>query len=88
MEKQQEQKLRHTLGAEPGRYPKKSWGFRNRYVCGAEGDADLDKLVECGFMTRSKAPVFCPDSVVYRATEQGCVAVGMSKAAIKRCFEQ
>ena len=85
----QEQKLRHMLGAEPGRYPKKRWGFRNHY-CGVPcGDPDLDALCAIGLAKRaSDAPAGMGEYSVYVATRAGCEAVGMSKAAIKRCFER
>lgn len=87
--KEQERALRHMLGAEPGRYPKKKWGFRNHYCGNPAGEPDLDALCEMGLAKRSaNASPGMGGYSIYHATEKGCEAVGMSRAAIKRCFER
>lgn len=75
--------LRHMLGAVPGRYPKHKWGWRNHY-CASNAGEDYDsmqRLVAAGLAVEGCAQ---SSSTFYHATEAGCKAVGMSKAAIKR----
>jgi len=78
--------LRHMLGAIPERYTAKQWGFRNYYASGKGGDAleSMHRLVNAGFARQGHES----ESMIYfHATEEGCKAVGMNKAQIKRAFE-
>jgi len=74
--KNQEQLLRHMLGAD-SRYKKNIWGFRNHF-CDSDGSSDepdFKDLVKKGLVkkgTRFEYPT-------YYATKAGCVAVGFKK---------
>jgi len=84
--KSQEQKLRHALGAEPGRYPKKQWGFRNHYAIGKTPCSDLDDLIaleKAGLVYRG---IETETLIFFHATEAGCLAVGMGKQQIKNAL--
>jgi hypothetical protein len=84
--KSQEQKLRHMLGAETGRYPKRSWGFRNHYACGRENDGDLEELlsmVDAGLLTKGREAY---KLVFFHATEAGCRAVGLKGKQIRNAL--
>ncbi len=78
--------LRHMLGAVPGRYPKNKWGWRNHYCAPNAGeDSDsMQRLVAAGLAVQGCAQ---SNSTFYHATEAGCKAVGMSKAAIRRMMD-
>lgn len=76
--------LMHMTGAD-SRYPKKQWGFRNHFAAsvGGEDHSSMIRLEAAGFVTPGKAG---KDLAFYHATEAGCMAIGMSKAAIKRAL--
>ena len=82
--------LRHMLGAEPGRYPKSRWGFRNRFVLDAIGTDCVDlrsmrRLEAHGYVQRGSG--LANNLIYYHATEAGCEAIGLTKAQIKRAME-
>lgn len=77
-------KLRHMLGAEPDR-PQRAWGFRNYYACGGgENEKSMRRLEAAGFVQQGRP---YDKSFYFHATEEGCKAVGMNKAQIKRAME-
>ena len=76
-------KRKHMLGATENR-PKKEWGFRNYFAAGQNAVPGLERLVTAGLCVRG-APYM--DAHYYHATQEGCAAVGLSKAATKRAFE-
>jgi hypothetical protein len=80
-------KLRHMLGAGPER-PKKDHGFRNYYCTSVGSDSynvlrDMEKsgLVTAGSFINGGRDQY------FHATVEGCKAIGLSNAAIKRVFE-
>jgi len=80
--------LRHTLGA--GKYIRKSkHGYRNRFCACAGSDEDnaFQQMVAAGLATKGSA-INGGELVYYRATVEGCKAIGMSKAATKRAFQE
>jgi len=84
--KSQEDKLRHMLGAEPGRYPKKRWGFRNHYAACAGDQKTIKELTE---MVNAGLLVGGPPGdrlVFFYATEKGCRAVGLTGSRIKEAL--
>lgn len=78
--------LQHTLGARPDQN-KRNYGYRNHFLASA-GSKDFAEfiamesagLVESGPMTNGHQ--------YFRATVEGCKAIGLGKAAIKRAFEE
>lgn len=84
--KSQENKLRHMLGAEPGRYPKRRWGFRNHYACETINEkcmSELRSMVDAGLLTQGRSS---GKLTFFRATEAGCRAVGMKGAQIRNAL--
>ena len=79
-------KLRHMLGAIPGRYPKKKWGWRNYFCAGSAGNESMQRLVAAGYAEQGHTME--GGSTYFHATVAGCKAVGMGPAGIKRAFEQ
>lgn len=78
-------KLRHALGAVPGRYAKSKWGWRNHFCAGHGAQTEaMQRLVADGLMLQGRAQ---EEATFFHATPAGMAAVGMSKAAIKRCLE-
>jgi hypothetical protein len=78
-------KLRHMLGAVPKRYPKNKWGFRNYYCAGSGARESMMRLVAAGLATEGHTQE--GGSTYFHATKEGCKAVGMDGAGIKRAFE-
>jgi hypothetical protein len=77
--------LRHMLGAVPGRYPKKQWGFRNHFCAGSGLQTEsMRRLVAAGMVVEGRSQ---EHSTFFHATQKGMESVGMSKAAIKRTLE-
>jgi hypothetical protein len=79
--------LTHTLGA--GSHIRKSkHGYRNRFCASIDSHnyKAFEEMVAAGFAERG-ASLNGGKSVYFRATVEGCKAVGLSKAAIKRAFE-
>ena len=76
-------KLRHMLGAEPDRR-KRDWGFRNYYACSKGNEESMRRLEAAGFARQGRP---YNDSYYFHATEEGCKAVGMNAAQIKRAME-
>lgn len=77
--------MRHSLGFER-RYPRKSWGFRNHY-CASPGHTEWDTLIgleQRGLMVRSSQN----GSGYFHVTEEGCRAIGLPKAAMRRAIPQ
>jgi len=74
--------LIHMLGA--GSHIRRgARGHRNYFAAGESQVADMERLVEAGLVTRGVA---CYGLVYYHATEAGCDAAGLSKAAKRRAF--
>lgn len=77
--------LRHMLGADPQRYKPRQWGFRNYFACGGgEQEESMRRLEAAGFVQQGRP---FGGSFYFHATEEGCRAVGMNAAQIKRAFE-
>ncbi len=79
--------LTHTLGA--GSHIRKSkHGYRNHFCASVDSHnyKAFEEMVAAGFAERG-ASLNGGKSVYFRATVEGCKAVGLSKAAIKRAFE-
>ncbi len=79
--------LEHMLGAD-SRYAKKKWGWRNYFYLShrtGESYEALKSLQERGFL-QANAPRFNSDGGCFYATEYGCRAIGLHKAAIKRAL--
>lgn len=77
-------KLRHMLGVGPYR-PQRHWGLRNYFACGGgENEKSMRRLEAAGFV-RQGHPY--NESFYFHATEEGCKAVGMNAAQIKRAME-
>ncbi len=79
--------LRHTLGVREG-VRKSDYGYRNRF-CVSVGSADdlvFQEMVVAGLAEEGDA-INNGKARYYRATLEGCKVVGLSKAAIKRAFE-
>jgi hypothetical protein len=72
--------LRHMVGADLLK-PRKTWGYRNIYAPGSSDIASLEHLVSKGYPVRGAK---YRDFHYYHATELGCSAIGLSKAATKR----
>lgn len=69
--------LRHTLGVDYDR-KRKHWGYRNHFVT-SKTDPSMLRLVACGFMVDARGRNFLDDrgETTFRATFEGCLAVGM-----------
>ena len=78
-------KLRHMLGAIPGRYKKNTWGWRNYYCAGSATNEHMQRLVSAGLATQGHTQA--GGMTYFHATEAGCRAAGMGPAGIKRAFE-
>ncbi len=76
-------KLRHMLGAVSHR-PKSSWGLRNYFAAGSRQLESMWRLMDAGLVTEGSAGF---DLVYFHATLAGCNEIGLSKAAIKRAFQ-
>jgi len=79
--------LTHTLGA--GSHVRKSnHGYRNHFCAcvGSDYDKAFEEMVALGLAERGSS-LNDGKAVYYRATIEGCKAAGLSKAAIKRAFE-
>lgn len=77
--------LRHMLGSDPARFTQKQWGFRNYFACGGgENEKSMRRLESAGFVRQGRP---YDKSFCFHATEEGCKAVGMNKAQIKRAME-
>lgn len=75
-------KLRHMLGMT---YERSNWGFRNYYATsGGEAMEALDRLVTLGFVIKGHSS---DGMSYYHATENGCIAAGLSARQIKRAME-
>lgn len=78
--------LQHTLGARPDQN-KKNYGYRNGYLAsvGSTPHQEFKKMVDLGFAVAGESE----DGMQYfHATVEGCKAIGLGKAAIKRAFEE
>ena len=85
---QEEKTLRHMLGAEPGRYPKSKWGFRNYYCVGANNHGTLAQLRAMevkGLLSQGRAD---ETNIYFHATEAGCKALRFTKAQVDRAFDR
>jgi hypothetical protein len=82
-----QEKLRHMLGAGPERR-KRDHGFRNHYraMFGAPDYKTMQDMASAGLV---KGGVFINGGKMryFHATVEGCKAIGLSKAAIKRAIE-
>lgn len=79
--------LTHMLGAGP-HIARKMHGYRN-YFCAGIGGGDYQALVEMGAAGLVKAGGTINDGTMqyFYATVEGCKAIGLHKAAIKRAME-
>lgn len=78
--------IRHTLGAVSGN-PRNTWGYRNRFCCGAGDRPAMDRLAAAGLMR----PVGTPNELsggdqFFVATEAGCDFIGLTPSQKKRAF--
>lgn len=82
---EQEQILRHTLGAD-SRYKKSQWGFRNHFCAGMHSPQHeiLRNLEASGYMVSGRVD---GNNVFYHATELACKALGFSAKRIKELKE-
>ena len=87
MTDEQEKKLRHMLGAVPGRYRKNQWGFRNYYCAskGGQDHTDLQQMAADGLVSQGHVG---EKTIYFHATEAGCKAIGLTKAQIDRAFDR
>lgn len=76
-------KLRHMLGARSD-VEARNWGYRNSYAAGRASEPAMRRLESAGFVRQGAAFL---ESFYFHATEEGCKAVGMNKAQIKRAME-
>ncbi|UOA08360.1 hypothetical protein [Methylobacter sp. S3L5C] len=76
--------LRHMLGASANQ-KKSEWGYRN-YFAAAQGiqTEQMEKLLALNLVEKGRTKI---DLTLYRATEAGCKAIGLGKAAILRAME-
>lgn len=82
-----ESKLRHMLGAGAER-PKRDHGFRNHYCTsvGSGCHGVLLEMQEAG-LVRAGRSINKGRDQYFHATIEGCKAIGLSAAAIKRAFQ-
>ena len=80
-------KLRHMLGAGVARR-KQDHGFRNYYCAsvGSEDHAVMKEMERAGLVGAGRFINNSRDQY-FHATADGCKAIGLSKAAIARAFE-
>lgn len=85
---EEESMLRHTVGASPGT-KKKSRGYRNNFCVdvGSGDDVLMQQLVRRGLMVAG-ATINNGTSRYYHATQAGCDAIGLHKAATSRALEK
>lgn len=76
-------KLRHMVGVGPDVKPK-DWGYRNYYAASPSSEPAMRRLESAGFVHEGSV---YRGSFNFHATEEGCKAVGMNKAQIKRAME-
>lgn len=75
--------LRHTVGAS-SHVPKRDHGYRNHFAAGSdEQRKSMERLIGAGYAKRGAES---GELIFYHATEAGCTAIGMSKAATKRAL--
>lgn len=79
--------LRHMTGAEP-RYKKSQWGFRNHFCAGVDGDdIKMLKEMESAGLVHSGMKINDGRDQYFHITYDGCRAIGLGPAAIKRVFD-
>ncbi len=80
--------LLHTLGAGSG-VAKSKHGYRNRFCAtvGSVTEIHFKCMVQAGYAEQG-GTINNGQDRYYRATEQGCKFVGLSKAATKRALEE
>lgn len=78
--------LQHTLGARPDQN-KRYHGYRNHFLAsvGSDDHAEFIIMTAVGFAESGRER---DGQQYFRATVEGCKAVGLSKPAIKRAFER
>lgn len=79
--------LRHMLGATEHKR-KSSWGYRNQF-CAEINYTDhvtMLEMVAAGLVTPGRI-INQGKDMYFHATIAGCEAIGLSKAAIKRAFD-
>lgn len=84
IDKRQAEILTHMLGA-GDHIPRGRRGYRN-YYCTSVGDETLCEMEKAGLVVAGRTINDGRDQYFY-ATLAGCKAIGLSKAAIKRAFE-
>ncbi len=77
-------KLRNMLGMRSD-VENRNWGYRNYYASSKDSEPAMRRLESAGFARQGTAFV---GSFYFHATEEGCKAVGMNKAQIKRAMEK
>jgi len=79
--------LQHMLGARPDQ-KKSQHGYRNRFCAGVDGQDYVTgiELRDMGLVSKGYAINEGRDWMFF-ATEKGCQAIGLSKAATKRAME-
>lgn len=77
-------KLRHMLGANE-QYKPRDYGFRNYYATsGGTAMEAMERLVAAGLVEKGASST---NMTYYHATVKGCDLIGLTKAQIKRAFE-
>ncbi len=78
--------LRHMLGMRPDK-PKGSYGYRN-YFCAEVGGDDYIELciMEDALLVQRGAAINEGRDRYFHATREGCAAIGLHHAAIKRAL--
>ena len=78
--------LQHTLGASPHQN-KRNYGYRNHFLASA-GSSDFAEFVAMESAGLAESGPLTNGRQYFRATVEGCKAIGLGKAAIKRAFEE
>ena len=78
--------LRHMLGAGP-HYRKSSHGFRNRFCAevGSDNHNAMLAMARIG-LVKAVCKINNDRDEYFAATREGCLAIGLHKAAIKRAL--
>ena len=78
--------LQHTLGASPHQN-KRNHGYRNHFLAsvGSDDHAEFVVMTAIGLAESGQER---NGQQYFRATVEGCKAIGLNKAAIKRAFEK
>ena len=80
------QKMQHMVGATKN-IPKRQHGYRNYYASSVENSGVMENLLKKGLVFRGKKHHIGQCDYYYHATEKGCKAIGLTKAATKQALE-